>query len=494
VTTAPSDTPPRDRQRDHGALCRLVLERGVATLIDLEAAIENQVACGGHLATSLVEVAGVKESSAQRLLAEHYHLNIGPRGRLPAPAEALLPHNLVVRHRIFPVKRSAKSLHVATDRPLDADTLAELTAVAGLPIRPVVVTPVRLSEALAEHAGGALSERERWLLGALNAGTTPTRAFSRASAERRGQLAFPAAAHYRRMSEHPRGIVPSQRQPTRQPPDASDAPANPEDGGFLPPRARAGTLDPADADGFTSEPPASADESSFDGGDGPTRITQPYGEGEDEGEKRDTQPWRDDDPEDDGPPMSVTGEFKASLTEAPPSAEARILEEHRRFRHRGPFTRPQAELAASQAPDVHMVLEILVRYARQFFERTVLFVVSGDQAELRFSHGLSLSLASLRLGLREEPSVVREAFLGGDPIVASLAHDGVDAILRNKLGIAGAQKVAVIPLSIRERVVAIFYGDDSSDGVDRDAVADVTDFIEICAAEISRLIISRKRP
>jgi hypothetical protein len=471
-----------------------VLERGVATLIDIEAAIENQIACGGHLATSLIEVGGMKEGSLQRLLADHYQMEIGPRGRLVAPPEPLLPPAVLLRHRVVALERSATALTVASDRPLDTDTRAQLAQSAGLAIRPLLVTAIRLAEALADHAGAPISERERWLLGALNTGTAPSRAFSRASTERRVQQAFPVNAAYRRMSEHPKGIIPSQRQPTRASEAVASSSLDPHEatphGGFRPPRGHR-TLDPADSESFSSNPPASTEDTS-DAGEGTGRITQPYGEAE-EGEKRDTQPWRDDDVE-DTPPVSVTGEFKASLSEAPPSAEARILEEHRRFRHRGPFTRPQAELAASQAPDVHMVLEILVRYARQFFERTVLFVVSGDWAELRFSHGLSMSLATLKLSLREEPSVLREANQSGDPVVRALSHDGVDAILRNKLGITGKQKVAVVPLAIRERVVAIFYGDDSTDGVDRDAVADVTDFIEICAAEISRLIISRKRP
>ena len=69
----------------------------------------------------------------------------------------------------------------------------------------------------------------------------------------------------------------------------------------------------------------------------------------------------------------------------------------------------------------------------------------------------------------------------------------MDALLREKLRIDGGQRVTAIPLCIRERVVALFYGDDRGEGVDRSAVADVTDFTEICAGEVTRIIISRKR-
>src|SRR5690606_30299426 len=227
---------------------------------------------------------------------------------------------------------------------------------------------------------------------------------------------------------------------------------------------------------------------------GEKRITQPYPTeaAQEQGERRNTQPWNDEEEEEE-PPLSVSGEFTASLSvELPPTVEARIHEEHRRFRHRGPFTRAQAELAASKAPAVNAVLEVLVRYARQFFERSILFTVSGGELELRLSHGLTADLATLRFGL-DAPGLLTEAYRKGDPIVWSLGHEGSDALLRERLGVTGEQSVAVVPLCIRERVVAVFYGDDRTEDVDTGAVEDVTDFTEVCAVEITRIIVARKR-
>ena len=235
--------------------------------------------------------------------------------------------------------------------------------------------------------------------------------------------------------------------------------------------------------------------------DGSNRITRPYTEddedavegveGEEDDGKRDTQPWRDDGPDVDGP-MSMPSEFRSSLSDTPPSKEAKMQEEYRRFRHRGPFTRAQAELAVSQAPDVHFLLEILLRYARQFFERCIVFVVTDTRADLRIAYGFGMELATLSLPL-EHDGLLSEAFTTGDPVVRPLSLDGMDALLREKLRIDGGQRVTAIPLCIRERVVALFYGDDRGEGVDRSAVADVTDFTEICAGEVTRIIISRKR-
>ena len=344
-----------------------------------------------------------------------------------------------------------------------------------------LVTPLRLREALCRYADLPISEREQWLLDALNSGRRPQREAPGADVRRRAAALFPAAAPYRRMSEHPEGIATSSRQPRpRRRAVDRDGPASDRGrDGFG--DHDTGTLHPGDSRPTSSDVPD------------PGRITQPYATAaDDDGEgKRDTQPWRDKTPDADGP-VSMPSEFNRSLSSTPPSAEARIHEHHRRFRHRGPFTRAQAELAVSQALDVHMVLEILVRYARQFFERCVLFVVTDDTAVLRLANGFGMELANLRLPLEEE-SLLSEAFQSGDPVVRTLHPEGFDPVIAGTLNVPRRQPVAAIPLCIRERVVAIFYGDDGADGVDGAAVADVTDFTEICASEVTRVILAHKR-
>ncbi len=502
-------------------LSQLLLERGHATFSELESSIANQALHGGHLATNLLELGVANENALQRLLSEHHQLPVGPKGRLPkvtSDLEERLPREVALRYHVFPIKRTQSTFEIAVCEPLEPTVMEQLERLVGMSLRVSVVTPLRLREALAsardgDTAGLALSERERWLLDQLNHGRTPSSEARQADERRRAMALFPAAAPYRRMSEHPDGVVASLRQPEPlrhtppMPPATRRAHHTPPLGmGTSPPdtlegvgpkagEAQPDTLQPGDkpSSGLaTSEPPESTDD--------PGRITRPYtedeeaeaeAEGEGEG-KRNTQPWRDDSDEEEDVPVSVQGEFNRSLSEAPPSDEAKIHEEHRRFRHRGPFTRAQAEMAVSQSPDVLMVMEILVRYARQFFERCVLFAVSGDVAELRFAHGVGIELADFSLPLTA-PSVLRGAFRSGDPVVSELSYEGVDAIIRDALRVRSDARIAVVPLCIRERVVALFYGDDRDVGVDRSAVADVTDFSEICAAEITRLIIARKK-
>jgi len=501
----------------------LILEREMASEDEVERAISHQALHGGHLGTNLMELGIVPEKDLQELLGEIHDLPLGPEGKLPPvrpKLEARLPKEVARRYRVVPLRVTPERLDIATCGPLHPKVASELAAIAGLEIQPLLVTPLRLHEGLHRWCGLPITERERWLLDALASGRSPSRERS-VTLRNKAAALFPAAAPYRRMSEHPDGITPSSRQPDplrvddlgrRHTSTRPDGLGDSEEPGTLQPGASRpssiGSDSPSHAPESSmipsSSPPGSVPSTSQAPpsdypDDGHNRITRPYTEGDgEEGEvgdeeesKRDTQPWRDDAPDGDGP-MSMPSEFRSSLSDTPPSKEAKMQEEHRRFRHRGPFTRAQAELAVSQAPDVHYLLEILLRYARQFFERCIVFVVTDTRADLRLAYGFGMELATLSLPL-EHDGLLAEAFTTGDPVVRPLAKDGMDALLRQKLRIESDPRVAAIPLCIRERVVALFYGDDRGEGVDRSAVADVTDFTEICAGEVTRIIIHRKR-
>ena len=466
------------------AFSTLLLERGAASLADLEASVESQVLYGGDLGTNLVELGLLKENTLQRLLSEYHEMPIGPHGPLSPVSrelEKLVSKDWARRLRVYPVKRTQRALHLAASEPLDPDTERELREAVGMQLRLVAVTPFRLREALWRYCGIPLGERERWLVDLLNSGKTPTPEFRDARQRDSAARNFPASAPYRRMSEHPDGIVPSARLAKHTPPLGLAAEPAPE------------TLDgvgpsqlPDDRRPDTSPLGMAPSDDQGDAG----RITRPYKEGEEDDEgKRDTQPWRDDGSEAHDAPVSVRSEFNRSLSETPSAQDEPDLQP--RFRHRGPFTRAQAEIAVTGAQDVGVVMEILLRYARQFFERSAILTVSGSEGQVRLTHGIARRGMALRVSL-EEQSLLREAFVTGDPAVRMLDSEGVDAQVAEAFGVVPASRVAVVPLCIRERVVALFYGDDGADGVDRSAVADVTDFTEICSSVIARLIIARK--
>ncbi|MEM9696519.1 MAG: hypothetical protein AAGA56_28510, partial [Myxococcota bacterium] len=380
----------------------------------------------------------------------------------------------------------------ATASPPAPETEEYLTEALQHAFTFVQVTPLRLREALYRYCGQLLTQRERWLLAMLTSGR---------AIDPRGRQAFltrqamwvEGTGSFRRMSEQSSGVRPAglQTPPPLLSPEqilelvmAESEEVFQEAGGTQPWGGSSPDLDL----GYDSAAPE----------DDTGRITQPYATDQTEDDdadetgydRRNTQPWREADASEQ--PVSVPGEFQAQLSEPTDNLKARVDENKRRFRHRGPFTRAQAELAVAEADDVNLVLEILLRYGRQFFERTILFGVTENQLELRLAHGLSSDLADMSVPLFGT-GVLHRAVLEGVQRLQPLSHEGTDNMIRASLGIRADVDVAVVPLTIRDRAVAVFFGDDRDYDVDGAAVEDVHDFADLCAVEITRIILDRKR-
>jgi len=460
----------------------MLLERGAVTVQQLGACAANQALHGGDFGTNLLQLGTLKENALQRLLSDFHELPVGPQGKLPSPDEdlaGLLPKQMARRYRVFPIKRTRRTLHVATSDPLEPDAEKELRNTVGLQLRAVLVTPVRLAEALWRYSELVPTAQFQMVIERL-AGRQHTQP------EPQGTLPL-SSAPYRRMSERPDGIRPSTRQPAIHhvhgargdsvPPQTLDGVGPRSSGRPTPPPPSLSRLD---------EPPASSTTSETL----PPRLpVSPPGAREARPPARDTSPWTDSPDSIEEAPLSIGTEFSHSL---PPPNEAGD-DSVRTFRHRGPFTVRQAELAANQAREVQTVLEVVARFARQYFERTMLFTVQGGRAELRMGHGVLGDMRSFRVDLAN-PSLLRRAFEDCHAVVDGLGHDGVDAVLRTQLQLGDtAARVAVVPLSMRGRVVAMLWGDDGVPGVDRDAVLAVTAFVESAAAEIARIILTTKQ-
>lgn len=556
----------------------LLLNRFVVAPEQLEAAIERQQWLGGHLTSNLMALGAADEDQLRCLLAEFHELPAGPRGRLPdldANREKLVSRDMARIHRIFPLGRSRRTAHVASSGPLEPDTEKRLRDELGLQVRTLIVLPARIAEALWRNCGVPLTTRERALL--LTMSGLP----QDAELDRAGDEVAPPSAPYRRMSEHPDGIVPSQRQPRvvggvvndgeTIPPTAEDylrvAPTRPPVGPMLAPLHPMSAPDHESASelaldslpagpnsvpaepisvpvleslpaGPLSAPPLYGDD--LDAGeeevdvaeveflpdadepfpptpsgkyaisdvppscDDPGRATNPWDDANSDvglgRRKRDTDPWTDSpdsDPPDSQEDLSASGAPKLEDDgEAEDEAEDEDDDELFDpptvvFRHRGPFTREDAEVALELAPDVATVLQVLMRYARQYFERCMLLAINGERAEGRMVHRLHSELESIRVSV-SGPSVLREAMHKGEPVITRLGHEGVDALLRTQLDI-GDQVIAVMPMFLRHRTVALLYGDDEHDPVYPPAVTEVSRFAQLAGEQLARVAVSKKR-
>jgi hypothetical protein len=123
----------------------------------------------------------------------------------------------------------------------------------------------------------------------------------------------------------------------------------------------------------------------------------------------------------------------------------------------------------SRPQDAHQVSLLVVKAAREFFERAVLFVVKDG--ELRGLGGfgpegdeVGLKARDLALPLAE-PSVFEEVVASTRPYRGPLSKDDW-ARLGSTLGRVRSQAVALLPLVAQRETIALLLGDNPATGAD----------------------------
>jgi len=137
------------------SLSSLIVQRGIASIREIEEALARQVLYGGDFVTNLFEVSHVEEAALMPVVAGSYGLPAADPGELPrAPGEALrLVAAEVVRERAFAPLEVGGSLVVAVAEPLSRDAEQELTFALALPIEQRVAPLFRIRQALARDYG-----------------------------------------------------------------------------------------------------------------------------------------------------------------------------------------------------------------------------------------------------------------------------------------------------------------------------------------------------
>lgn len=170
-------------------------------------------------------------------------------------------------------------------------------------------------------------------------------------------------------------------------------------------------------------------------------------------------------------------------------------------RRRGPFTAAMAEQELEGSLTADTVLDVFFAFARQFFAFSFLFTVHGDLAEGRNVSGVSApsfdaTALGVPLGLPSTLALARDRL---SPVVAPFASDGIDAQLQRDLRRPVPPKggpsfaAAVIPIVVRNRAVALLYGDDGDEPVELSLIGDVIAVTSLAAAALERLILRKKQ-
>ncbi|MDI3287724.1 hypothetical protein [Polyangium sp. 15x6] len=500
-------------------LSSALAERGVS-MRSLEEAIARQVVHGGDLVTNLLEVGGAREEMLVPLLAEVLGLEEAPSGKLPlptAPVLRLVPGDLAIRHGIFPLALTRRVLTIATAEPLSPAVEGDLAFALAVEIRQSVAPLVRIRQAIAEAYQIPLDRRFLRLIAKLESrpDPSPTVVPPPRSVESRPPPA--------RLPELPVAMPPTQTPPT-QTPDTLVAGAAPP---IAPTRTRLSATPVAARAARSDHPkpvptvavvepkpvpvpvavpapprrPLTSDEmpETVAAPPGSASIADAADEEEAPVSRRPERPVRRESTRTRTSTSvlrrAVTGDRKTRVVEAPDRRAARP-------RRKGPFTAAMAEEELGEATTTDAVLDIFFAFAHQFFEYTALFVVHGDVADGRDASGPGAGAArlmsfSVPLG---RPSVLALARERRAPVIMPPAVGDLDVEIASELGRSGrteagtrAAAVLVLPIVVRNRTVALLYGDDGAADVELSALGDVIAIAGLTAEALERAILRKKR-
>jgi hypothetical protein len=490
----------------------IFVQRGLAPMPAVEKAIARQVLHGGDLTTNVFEVCLVDEAKLAVALAETFGLPAAPAGKLQTPEPSVLgrvPGELALQHGIFPLAASDHALTIATSEPLSAAAEGNLASVAGMEIRQVLAPVIRIRQAIANSYGLPLERRFARLLAKIEGRPDPDPSHLPVAGPRvepPSPLAVVAPAPAPPSPSPPPDVVPDAA--AAEP--AVELPAAPEVAVAAPPPEAA--AEPAvELESVPDVPPMHEDQTAAR--DQHAAATSPSDPPPPAAGARVLAGWlrRTTGQERKGSRAATHGASSASSSESPASdvSDATALEEKpsapvqspgRSVRRKGPFTAAMAEQDLAQAASADEVLGIVFAFAQQYFDYSALFVVHGDVAQGSDASGPGAARAALKaiaVPLRSASVFSRARELRA-PIVELLDADAVDGELarqlqRRPLASGELGRVAVIPIVVRTRVVALVYGDDGSAGVALAAIGDVIALVGMAGQAIERVILRKKR-
>ncbi|WP_437916321.1 hypothetical protein WME73_16610 [Sorangium sp. So ce302] len=197
---------------------------------------------------------------------------------------------------------------------------------------------------------------------------------------------------------------------------------------------------------------------------------------------------------------AATPAERRELSSSAPAAKVAMREAGRSAsasqRRKGPFTLAMAEQALAAVGSSEEVLGVLFDFAQQYFEYTVLFTVHGERAEGRNASGPGAERERVtKIAVPfERPSAIARARALRAPVVTAVAGSAPDAELQRELGRkVHAAAVAVVPIVVRGRVVALVYGDDGATSVELSSIGDLIALAGIAATVLERLILRKKQ-
>jgi hypothetical protein len=394
------------------ALTSLLVRDDAVSLRQIEDALQRQVLDGGDLDTALLEQAALPENVliAYRAVSEHGRPASREEVMSASPETcALVPSELAFLLGVTPIFHDEAYLVVASHKTLSISEMSELAACSAREIECRITSELRVFAAHARFYGRPMPDRLAELLRHVDA-------------QPAGELISVDALQ----------MAPSK-------------PINSQD--FLP------SFDESDdfESGLDAELPPSGNAVS----DSPTRpLGGKLGKVSSPSLRRRT---------------GSTQTLGSSAEDADPSTSGQLVKANvnaTRARHtpvrlpQGPLSPDVTEEALNRADERDAVIEIYFRFARQYFDTTLLLSIKGERLRGAMAHNavglLDVEDVSVPIVRGSAAEDVMRSLL---PRVADLSRRDEDRVLAQAVKRVSAQPSALVPVCIKRRVVSVLYGD-----------------------------------
>lgn len=476
-----------------------LLRNQIVSNEQLNEALQCQVIFGGRLGTNLVELGYLTLDDLARLLSRRSGFPVAQVDELEElPKETLnaLPRALIDKFKIIPMRIEAKTVHLAVCDPTDFKTIDEISFATGMRLKPYLLPELRMFYLLEKHYGikreiryirlgrtlshgkyggaiaGAAQGGPATIVDAPDTANLKPSTLNAEELENRGFRALkqgeeltdelsaqdaawqtpaagiPAVAHdaptVRGTIEAPAAVphAPVSRTPAPVATPAIPAPA--------PAPAPTAAPAPAELSPFDAPPDMLLDETYLE-------------------------------------PLEPLEEIPAAAAAAPPAPV--------------PFPPPSSAQEAAEiraylqdAPDRDEVASAALRLARSHFATVAVFIVNkGTILGWRAAGGALDRQTIETLMLPVDADSILKPAASGKAFQGTVPKSGLNERLLAGLGRGLPLQAVAIPVTLKGRVVNVFYADNGAQGVN----AAATGFLELLARDVSsayeRIILAKKR-
>lgn len=414
----------------------LLVQNRIVGVTEIEKALQRQVIMGGDLATNLLELGSADENTLTKYAAEAFGMPLLERSLLESFDEKvvrMMPWEAVNEHKIAPIRLEGNKMILAVSAPLPKDSLTDIGFLLGVEFSPRFVMEFRAAVLLNRCFGIPVPKRHIAVQKRLAPDAVLDLPPLVPPPGRETKLMSAAGAEQKNVA-----------QPT--------VPVGPD---YVDTILKAAA--PSRASEAATVSPSSATQAALFSSD--TREPKT--------------------------PVSIVSAALESLSPEPPDEDGAALP---------PLNLEAVKNKLLQAAQRDEILEVFMEAASSMFEYCLLFVIHGSEAAAH-----STADKEGRIRKTSHPAVpldmggmFQTAFTTGSFYLGAPGKTSEDALILQEMGREHPKNCAILPVSLRGRIILLLYGDRGALGVKAASMSDLTQLTRLTAEAFERLLLERK--